>query len=141
MMAIAGTIMLSFPTVTDAKPIEMKQFPAAAQQMIHDNFSGQKVAMSKSGTTMLLAKNYDVVFTNGDKVEFDRNGDWTEIQCNHSSVPTALVPQGIRDYVKRTYAGSTVKEIEKSGSKYEVKLSNGLKVKFNKYLEVTDIDN
>lgn len=141
MIAIAGVLMLGTASVADAKSMDIKQFPAAAQQMIHDNFSGRKVAMSKSGTSMLFIKNYDVVFTNGDKVEFDHNGNWTEIQCNHSSVPAALVPQGIRDYVKRNYAGTSIKEIEKSGGKYEIKLSNGLDIKFDKYMEVVDIDN
>lgn len=140
MIIATGAILLGTPATTEAKTAKMSQLPAAAQQTIRDNFGGRKVAMSKSGTTMLFAKNYDVVFTNGDKVEFDSNGNWTDIQCNHSHVPAALVPQGIKDYLKRNYADTTIKEIEKSGSKYEVKLSNGLEITFNKYLEVTNID-
>lgn len=140
MMIAVGAMMTGAPMQSEAKTAKISELPAAAQQTIRDNFGGRKVAMSKSGTNMLFAKSYDVVFTNGDKVEFDRNGDWTEIQCKHSHVPAALVPQGIRDYMKRNYSDTSIKEIEKSGSKYEVTLSNGLEITFNKFLEVTDID-
>ena len=34
-------------------------------------------------------KSYDVIFTNGDKLEFDKKGVWTEVNCKYSAVPVS----------------------------------------------------
>lgn len=121
------------------KPIEVSQLPAAAQQTISKHFSGKKVAMAKQETG-LLERSYDVVFTTGEKVEFDRKGNWTEIDCKLSSVPTALVPSKIASYVKTNYPDTKILKIEKDKNEYEVKLSNRMEITFNKSFQVIDID-
>ena len=121
------------------KPISMSQLPATAQQIIKKHFSGKKVALAKMETG-LFEKSYDVVFNNGEKVEFDRKGNWTEIDCKMSSVPAALIPAKIKQYVKSTYPGAKIIQIEVDASEYEVKLSNRLEVTFNKNFQVVDID-
>ena len=68
------------------KPISVNQLPATAQQTIKKHFKAKKVALAKMETG-LFEKSYDVVFNNGEKVEFDRRGNWTEIDCKLSSVP------------------------------------------------------
>lgn len=121
------------------KPISVNQLPATAQQTIKKHFKAKKVALAKMETG-LFEKSYDVVFNNGEKVEFDRRGNWTEIDCKLSSVPAGLVPARIASYVKSTYPGTKILQIEKDDSQYEVKLSNRLEVTFNKNFQVVDID-
>ena len=41
------------------------------------------VAMAKLESGMFY-KSYDVVFTNGEKVEFDKSGEWKEVRCRQS---------------------------------------------------------
>lgn len=138
-MIVAGLLMIASAQAFNEKPIERNQLPQAAQQVLDKNFSNRKVAMAKMDHG-LLEKSYDVVFTNGDKIEFDHAGEWTDITCHHSSVPQALVPGSIRTYLKSHYPDSAIQEIEKKRMKYEVKLSNGLEITFNKNFQVTDID-
>lgn len=126
-------------TAGNDKPISINQMPAAAQQIIKKHFTGKKVALAKMESG-LIDKSYDIIFTNGEKVEFDRKGNWTEIDCKQSSVPANLVPSQITGYVKTNYNGNKILKIEKDGSEYEVKLSNGIEVKFNKNFNVIDID-
>ena len=121
------------------KPISVRELPATAQQVIKKHFKAKKVALAKMETG-LFEKSYDVVFNNGEKVEFDRRGNWTEINCKMSSVPAALVPAKITQYVKSTYPGTKILEIEKDDNQYEVKLSNRLEVTFNRNFQVVDID-
>ena len=121
------------------KPVNVTQLPVAAQQMIKKHFAKKTVALAKQETG-LFEKSYDVVFNNGEKIEFDRNGNWTEIDCKMSSVPAALVPAKISQYVKATYPGTKILQIEKDDNRYEVKLSNRLEVTFNKHFQVVDID-
>lgn len=121
------------------KPISVSQLPEVAQKLISTHFAGKKVALSKQDTEV-FDKSYDVVFTTGEKIEFDRKGNWTEIDCKQSSVPSALVPQQIRSYVETNYPGTAILSIEKDRKEYEIKLSNRMEVTFNKSFQVIDID-
>ena len=121
------------------KPITASELPTKIQQMINDYFKGKNVAVILVNRYM-RGKSYDVVLTSGEKLEFDRNGDWTEFDCKYSSVPTALIPSAIMTYIDANYSGATIMQIEKDRSKYEVKLSTGIEITFDKKFQVIDID-
>lgn len=122
------------------KPIQITEMPKAAQLFIKNHFANQSVALAKVETEF-LDKNYDVVFTNGDKVEFDKKGNWTKVDCEHSVVPQAVIPVAIQKYVAKHYPDAKVISIELTDRKgYEVDLNNGFEVKFDKKLNVVGID-
>lgn len=121
------------------KPVEINQLPKLAQNIISKHFSGKQIAM----TTVeqgIMDKEYDVVFTDGNKIEFDRKGHWTSIDCDKSQVPAPLVPAKIAKYVNSKYAGQRIEKIEKDNREYEIELSNGLEITFNKHFKVVEID-
>ena len=113
--------------------------PTKAQTLITTYFKHHKVALAKMESG-LFYKSYDVIFTTGEKLEFDKSGDWTEIQCKASEVPVQVLPAEIRSYVSSTYPGAKVLEIERDGKEYEVKLSNGWEITFDNQFRVIDID-
>ena len=121
------------------KPIQVNQLPAKAQTFIKTYFKSQKVALAKQESE-LFYKSYDVVFTNGEKVEFDKAGEWTEVQCRQSEVPAQIVPEAIKNYVKTNYPDANILQIERDKKEYEVKLSNRWEIKFDSKMRVTDID-
>ena len=141
-LAVALAIVFHTSAMADNdKPVTVNQLPAAAQQVIKKHFAKKGVALAKMESG-LFEKSYDVIFTNGDKVEFDRNGKWTELDCSRSAVPSALVPGAIRNHVARTYPGVKILKIEKEDKGgYEVKLSNRVELTFNGKLQLIDIDN
>ena len=122
------------------KPIEVSQLPQAAQQILKKDFGKMKVALAKMESG-LFDTSYDIIFTNGDKVEFDGKGNWTELKCKNSQVPVRLIPQAIKKYVNENYPSAKVIEMERDRSEYDVKLSTGLEITFNKKFQVIDIDN
>lgn len=134
--------VFAMSTVTMAdndKPIQVNQLPAKAQTFINTYFKGSKVALAKQETE-LFSKSYDVVFVNGEKLEFDKAGEWTEVQCRMSEVPAAIVPEAIRNYVKTNYPDSKILQIERDRNEYEVKLSNRWEITFDSQMRVIDID-
>lgn len=140
LVALVCLVTFQVSAVADNdKPVSMTQLPTTAQQLIKKYFSKKKVALAKQETG-LFEKSYDVVFNNGEKVEFDRRGNWTEIDCKMSAVPVALVPAKIAQYVKSTYPGTKILKIEKDDNRYEIKLSNRLEITFNSSFQVVDID-
>lgn len=139
-MAIVCLVAFQTPAMADNdKPITVNQLPATAQQVIKSHFSGMKVALAKMESG-LIDKSYDVIFTTGEKIEFDRNGNWTEIECKRTGVPAKLIPAQITNYVNANYAGNKILKIEKDRNEHEINLSNGVEIKFNKDFMVVDID-
>ena len=84
------------------RALPVAQFPQTAQQFIKQNFANQKVVISKVETDF-LEKVYVVIFSNGDNVEFYRDGEWKEIECKYSQVPAGAVPPFISKYVSENY--------------------------------------
>ena len=124
---------------SDDKPITVKQLPLPAQQFIKAHFAKAKVALAKMDSDLLFDKTYEVLFTNGSKVEFDKNGAWKEVDCREGSVPSAIVPQAITKYVRENYPDQAIKEIEWDKKGYDIKLSNGLKLEFNTDFQLIDL--
>lgn len=138
--ALALTFAFSLNARADKDtPIQVNQLPAAAQTLLKKHFSGKKVALAKMESDM-LGKSYEVIFTNGDKVEFDRNGKWTDLSCKKGAVPSALVPAAISRYVKAHYKGARVVELERERKGYGLELSNGVELDFNNKFQLTEFD-
>lgn len=121
------------------KPIQVNQLPVAAQQFIKQHFADRKVALAKVETEF-VSKSYEVVFADGDHIDFDSKGNWEEIECKSSSVPTAVIPTKIMEYIRENYPDTTVRKIEKDRREYEVKLSNRVELSFDLKFNLTDID-
>lgn len=137
-LIMASTLLLPVHA-DDDKPIQFSGLPRTAQQFVMRNFADKKVALAKMESDF-LGKNYDVIFVNGDKVEFDRSGNWKKIKCKYSQVPASLVPNPIMVYVRDNYPECKIIELEKEGNTYEAKLSNGWELKFNMNFELIDLD-
>ena len=121
------------------KPIQIGQLPTKAQTFITTYFKNHKVALAKMESG-LFYKSYDVIFTTGEKLEFDKSGDWTEIQCKASEVPAQAIPAEIRSYVVSTYPDAKILEIERDSKEYEIKLSIVWEITFDDKFRVIDID-
>lgn len=139
---IAIFCMMSFNIVANAgndKPINVNELPAKAQTLLSKHFKGQKVMLAtiESG---VVSRSYDVVLRNGTKLEFDKKGNLTEIDCKQGIVPSQLIPQPIKNYLKKNYRGEAVRKIELNKKEYEVELTNGIDLTFNKHFQLIDID-
>ena len=141
-LMIAICCMVSCNMVANAgndKSITVNALPAKAQTLLNNHFNGQKVMLAtiESG---VVSRSYDVVLQNGTKLEFDKKGNLTEIDCKQGIVPALLIPQAIKNYLKDNYAGQSVKKIEMNKNEYKVELTNGLDLTFNKHFQLIDID-
>ena len=141
-LMIAICCMMSFNIVANAgndKPINVNELPAKAQTLLSKHFKGQKVMLAtiESG---VVSRSYDVVLRNGTKLEFDKKGNLTEIDCKQCIVPSQLIPQPIKNYLKENYRGEAVRKIEWNKKEYEVELTNGIDLTFNKHFQLIDID-
>lgn len=128
-----SVILASVTTVLadNDRPVQISQLPQQAQTFLNSHFKGGKIAMVTAEREW-LGQEYKVVFVNGDKIEFDSKGNWENIECKHSTVPKGAVPTAISKYLDETFPGSQVKEIDLDKRGYDVELTNGMDIKFDK---------
>ena len=121
------------------KLIDKKQLPEPAQQFIESHFAGVGITYAKEEWHILFSS-YEVKLADGTKIEFTNKGEWDEVDCRFGEVPATIIPQAIKEYINKNFAGEKVLYIEKDRNDYEVKLSNRLELKFDKNFNIYDID-
>ena len=119
--------------------INKSQLPAPAQQFLNEHFAGVDLTYAKEERD-IFKHSFEVRLADGTKIEFTSKGEWDEVECRFGEVPAAIVPQAIKEYIDKNYAGAKVLYIEKDRNDYEVKLSNRFELKFDKDFNIYDID-
>ena len=74
--------------------------PAQAQQFIDNHFSGIELTYAKEEFNIFF-NSYEVRLADGTKIEFTSKGNWEEVNCRFSEVPSAIIPQPIKEYVEK----------------------------------------
>lgn len=105
--------------------------PEAARNMIKKHFPKLKVNHVKVDKDMFSTE-YEAILSDGTEIDFDSKGEWDAIDRGNKAVPEALVLQPIREYVAKNYPGQKIVDIDKDHSSYEISLSNGLELKFDR---------
>lgn len=141
MTLIAVTVSFSTLSADNDRPVQTSQLPQLAQTFLNKHFKDSKIAMVTSERDWLIMdQEYNVVFANGDKIEFDSKGNWENIECRHASVPQNIVPNAITTYIGQAFPGTSIKEIDHDRRGYDVELCNGVEVKFDNSFKAYKID-
>ena len=136
LLLFVALITLGFRAKADHdQVITYSQLPATAQTMLKQHFA-DKVPL----VVTMDWDDYTIMYETGEKIEFDKQGNWKEIDCRSSHVPAVLVPEQIKANVKASFPGTTILKIDRNLRGYEVKLNNGLEIEFNRSFQVIDID-
>jgi hypothetical protein len=113
--------------------------PASAQTFLKNHFGSKKPTYILEDKD-LLSKEYKVQFADNTEIEFDKKGNWKEVDGKNSKIPNSIIPKPIATYVKANFSKERITKIEKETLGYEVKLSNGLELKFNSKGDFRKID-
>lgn len=127
-LAIVALVFVSVQSFAD-RAVEKSQLPANVQEFVKKHFPNIEVSYAKQDND-LFERDYTVVLTNGNKIEFTSKGEWKEVDCEHHQVPEGIIPDAIRKYLNENQKGHRVIEIKKDFSHYDVKLSNKLEMEF-----------
>lgn len=135
LMAVAMTMSLNVMADDDDRVITYQQLPQNAQAFLKQHFA-KKVPLVVTADY----DDYTIRYESGEKIEFDKKGNWKDVECYVSKVPAAIVPDQISSYLKKNYPGKSVIKLERHRSVYEVKLNNGMEIEFNRNFQVIDVD-
>ena len=84
------------------QPINLSQLPEKAQTFLATYFPEAKISLARKEIDV-MELTYDVIFTDGSKVEFDRKGNWTEVDCLTHPLPSGIVPEAIEKVIRTQY--------------------------------------
>lgn len=122
------------------RAIRFNQLPQNGQKFIKTYFNANQVSAVIEDDDY-FKKEYEVILTNGTKIEFDGSGNWKEVDGKRNAIPVGFAPSAISAYVKKSFPNTKIKKIEKKRFKYEVELTNGLDIDFDSkgnFLKIDD---
>lgn len=115
--------------------------PSAARTMLKKYFPKTAIHHIKIDSKVIGGKDYEVVLTDGTEIDFNNDGSWTEIDCGRSAVPSGLLLPAITQYVAKNFKGAKIVQVEVNRNSYEVELSTGVDLKFDRagnFLKIDD---
>ncbi|OUN58369.1 PepSY-like domain-containing protein [Alistipes sp. An66] len=145
MKKIMLTAALLFAGITASladndRPIALDKLPAAAQTFLKTHFADLTLAYAVEDPKF-VGSEYEVTYTDRTEVEFRPNGEWSSVERRYAAVPASIVPAQISDYVaKSSFPNQYIKKIERDAYTWEIELSNGIEIKFDREFHVIDID-
>lgn len=135
-LLLVAMMAISFNAKADHDQIiNFNEMPEAAQALLKQYFA-DKVPL----VVTVDWDDYTIVYDSGEKVEFDKQGNWKEINCRTSGVPVELIPEQIKSHINATFPGAMVLKLDRNRRGYEVKLNNGLEVEYDPTFQIIDID-
>lgn len=128
-------LLMSVTVVINARDTyarDITALPQAAQVTLKSKFKAD-VSVIKIDKTMGRVDEYEVTLKNGTEVTFDRDGNIKSVEVGASeSVPAKIIPEGIIKYVKDNHKGTRIVGFEVNRGGYEIDLSDGIDLKFDK---------
>lgn len=142
MIAVAALMFAGISTTfADGRerPITLDKLPVAAQTFLKTHFADLTLAFAVEDP-QFIGSEYEVVYTDRTEVDFRSDGEWSSVERKYEALPASIVPPQIAEYVAATFSGQFIKKIDRDKYSWEVELSNGLEIKFDRKFQVIDID-
>lgn len=119
-------------SASDTFSRDISTLPTVARELIAKHFKAN-VSLIKVDKTLGHIDEYDVVLTDGTEISFDNKGNMKEVETSEAkAVPKGLVPAAITNYVASSHKGQHIVSLERKRSGWEVELSNGIDIRFDK---------
>ena len=138
-MALLCMLLQSVTCLADDKIIPVEQLPAPAKTFVKKYFPQATIEYATKDTEF-MGTTYEVRLSDETEVDFDKKGNWDNVDCKTKAVPASLVPAAIAQYVKAHYPNTVIVKIDKERGGYEIELSNDLDLKFNSKGKLIGID-
>lgn len=118
----AVSLLVSCKDKDSTAEVGIANVPKTAQEFVKQYFSDLQISRVQKEND----GSYDVHFTNGVEIDFDTNGNWTEVSAgnNQKLANTSFIPEKIRNYLAQMYPEKPIHAIKKSATGYQVELLN-----------------
>lgn len=116
----------------DSVTTDPATIPAAARESLTRLYPDAKVAQVKIDKETFGTDEYEVTLNNGASVDFRADGIVKKVKAAPGdTVPAGFLPDSVANYLRQNYADAKVVKYDVDDKDQEVKLSNGLELKFD----------
>ena len=119
---VLALVAVQFAFAGDVITQDTKQLPLTARNFINQYFSKPHISHIKIESEILQTKKYEVLLTDRTEIDFDKKGNWLEVDCKKSAVPEALIPVPVKEYVKANFPREIITKIERGRTGVEIEL-------------------
>ncbi|MDR1557305.1 MAG: PepSY-like domain-containing protein [Tannerellaceae bacterium] len=122
-----------FASCDKEEVISETKLPASSQEFIKTHFPNVAVTCVVKETDG-VEKDYTVYLANGFDIDFERNGNWDDVDGHINPLPQSvlsLLPAGISEYVSVNFKDYKIVEANKERYGYEIGLNGEIDLKFN----------
>lgn len=136
-MKINLIIIISLLALISQSPIyagnnKKYELPPKVETFLNIHFTKNEIKESKYDPKDRVCK---VKYTNGYKVEFDKNGDWIEIGTGYQPLPKSvidLLPRKALLYISQNYPRKVILKITRKSYGYKINLLEAPDLLFDK---------
>lgn len=127
-------------TACSDKPVVPEQLPNPVKTFIQQTYPGQTITFAQKDLELTGWK-YEVFMADGTHIEFDTDDTWDKVESPMAKpIPMQLVPAPIATHLQANFPGAFVTKIDKERNGYEVGLSTGMELKYNKQGALIEMD-
>lgn len=140
---IALSLTLSINALADNDRVtnNVSELPAAARTWLNKHYAGAKVKTITIDKELARTEGYEVRLADGTEIDFNAKGNWKEIDAKRNAVPARFVPKGIGQKVSKLYPGKKITKISKeTRGGFDIELSDGTELEFNKNFKLKEVD-
>ncbi len=130
---------MEVPVMAEDTGISLDRLPVKARKVVSEVFPDTKVKKVEMERRASLIQ-YEVKLEGGVKLQFSKDGSFTECEVTNGEVPSKLIPEKIRKQVKAEFPERKVMCLEHDNKLYELRLDNGDELSFNSSYRLIDID-
>lgn len=132
LLIISLLIFIFQPSVYAGNNIKKHRIPPRIEVFLKIHFAKYEIEKLKYDAE---DKECKVKYTNGYKIEFDKNGNWVEIGSDYQPLPKSvieLLPRNALLYISRNYRRKIILKIKRKSFGYKVKLLDASDLLFDK---------
>ena len=101
LVALLCMLLQSVTCLADDKIIPVEQLPAPAKTFVKKYFPQATIEYATKDTEF-MGTTYEVRLSDGTEVDFDKKGNWDNVDCKTKAVPASLVPARIQSLSRLT---------------------------------------
>ena len=127
-------------TACSDKPVAPEQLPAPVKTFVQQTYPGETITFAQKDLELTGWK-YEVFMADGTHIEFDTDDMWDKVESPMAKpIPMQLIPAPIATHLQANFPGAFVTKIDKERNGYEVELSTGMELKYNKQGALIEMD-
>ena len=141
-LLVLAIVAVQFSFAADVITKDINQLPLPARNFINRHFTKPEVVQIKIDKDLMEATKYEVLLMDGTEIDFDSRGNWEEVSAKKGkTVPATVVPGFAANYLKtHNFVSEGVTKVARDSKGYEIELSTGISLKFDKNGKILKAD-